>query len=791
LAEFVAGGANRFNRARIVDENFTRFVRGFAGAGGERRPGPHEPVVPGRSLTAQDLGELFESQLVARHQDLEAREMRARGEGFYTIGSAGHEGNAVVGRVTRPTDIAFLHYRSGAFMAERARQVPGVDMVRDTMLSFAASAADPIAGGRHKVWGSVPLWVPPQTSTIASHLPKSVGTAFFLRRAKRLGRIPAIPEDAIVVSSFGDASVNHAVAQTAFNTAARIAHGRFPLPILFVCEDNGVGISVPTPEDWVETAFRERPHFHYVRGNGLDLADAHGAAVEAVTVCRTERRPVFLHLKVVRLLGHAGTDAEYDYRTWQAIEAAEAEDPLLRSAELVLRSGLLTAAEVLDLYERVRAQVRAAAREAAGTPKLESAAEIMAPLAPSHPPAVAAEAARIADPAARKIAFGDQGLPEDGPPRHLAALVNLALHDLLVSYPEALVFGEDVAVKGGVYHVTTGLASRFGSARVFDTLLDETMILGLAIGAGHLGLLPIPEIQYLAYVHNAEDQLRGEACSLQFFSNDQYRNPMLVRIQGWAYQKGFGGHFHNDNSIAALRDIPGLVIATPARGDDAVKILRTLAAMARVDGRVCVFVEPIALYMTKDLVEPKDGEWRFPYPKPGEAIPLGEGQVYRPEGRDLTILTFGNGLPMSLRAAKILARDHGLEARVVDLRWLNPLNEELIVEESRRTGRVLVVDESRRTGGVAEAILAVIHESAGKEVVARRLNARDTYVPLGPAADLVLPLDEDVVREALALVGRAPERTTPCPDPVPSLDSGAPPRDTRAASRKPLEEPRS
>src|SRR5206468_2751901 len=106
--------------------------------------------------------------MISRHVDIEARNMRARGEGFYTIGSSGHEGNAVIGRITRPTDPGFLHYRSGALMAERARKVPGVDFIRDTMLSMAASSADPISGGRHKVWGSAPMCVPPQTSTIAS-----------------------------------------------------------------------------------------------------------------------------------------------------------------------------------------------------------------------------------------------------------------------------------------------------------------------------------------------------------------------------------------------------------------------------------------------------------------------------------------------------------------------------------------------------------------------------------------------------------------------------------------------
>src|SRR5699024_4768866 len=131
-------------------------------------------------------------------------------------------------------------------------------------------------------------------------------------------------------------------------------------------------------------------------------------------------------------------------------------------------------------------------------------------------------------------------------------------------------------------------------------------------------MLPIPEIQYLAYLHNAEDQLRGEAATLQFFSAGAYRNPMVVRIAGYGYQKGFGGHFHNDNSVAVLRDIPGLVVASPARSDDAAAMLRTCVAAGLADGTVSAFVEPIALYHTRDLHEQGDGLWTDPYPSPDQ-----------------------------------------------------------------------------------------------------------------------------------------------------------------------------
>jgi 2-oxoisovalerate dehydrogenase E1 component len=230
---------------------------------------------------------------------------------------------------------------------------------------------------------------------------------------------------------------------------------------------------------------------------------------------------------------------------------------------------------------------------------------------------------------------------------------------------------------------------------------------------------------------------------------------MVLRIQGWGYQKGFGGHFHNDNSIAALRDVPGLVIATPSRGDDAVKMMRTCMALAKTDGRVVAFIEPIALYMTKDLHEAKDGGWSFVYPPPKEAIALGEGFVYRFESaadaaEDITILTFANGLYLSLRAARTLRERQGARAR-----WLNPLNEEFIVEQALATGHVLVVDESRRTGGLAEAILSLLLEQCGSGVRAARVNAQDTYVPLGPAADCVLPQEQDVVDAALRLLNQS------------------------------------
>jgi len=744
------------NRAEICDVNFQTFVREWSGTA-QAKPAPGESILDGSALDAQGFRELFGSQLISRHLDLMARVLRVQNKVFYTIGSSGHEGNAMVARLTRHTDPAFLHYRSGGFMAERFRKIPGMDPIMDSALSFAASAEDPASGGRHKVWGSKPLWVLPQTSTIASHLPKALGTAVAIDHARRIGHTLPIPDDSIAICSFGDASSNHATAQTAFNAAAWTAYQKLPAPVLYVCEDNGIGISVKTPDGWVARNFGSRPDLDYFYADGLDLAAGYGQVQAAVEHCRRTRRPTFLHLRTMRIMGHAGTDFEIEWRSIEELCAVEAGDPLLRSAAIALESGLMSKDEILALYEETRAKCFAAAEDADSRPRLTSLEDVMRPLAPYTPDEVQAEAARF-DYADKRIAAfgGDAKLPEKQPAKHLAIQINQALHDLFCKYPETLLFGEDVAQKGGVYTVTKGLHKAFGNKRVFNTLLDETIILGLAQGYANVGMLPMPEIQYLAYFHNACDQIRGEAASLQFFSNGQYRNPMVMRIASLGYQRGFGGHFHNDNSITALRDIPGLVVGCPSRGDDAATMLRTLMALAKVDGRVCAFLEPIALYMAKDLYEAGDGLWLTEYPSPEQAMTLGEGRVY-PSGSvggggdDLVIFSFGNGVPMSLRAARRIEQKHGWKTRVVDLRWLVPLNDAFIRAQAAEAKRVIVVDEGRRSAGVGEGVITALVEGGHGDKPLRRVVGADTFTPLAAAAFLVIPGDDDIVAAADAL----------------------------------------
>ena len=718
--------------AEAIDDYFTATVSAMSQGAGD------DTAALG-TLTQAACIELFDAQLGSRHLDLAARWLRSHGKGYYTIGSSGHEGNAAVAAALRHTDPALLHYRSGGFFLARAQQVGGRDAVRDVLLGIVAATEEPISGGRHKVFGRYDLNVIPQTSTIASHLPRSVGVAFSIARARRLGVACPWPEDAVTVCSFGDASANHSTAVGAINATMHAAYQGLPMPLLFVCEDNGIGISVKTPPGWIAQSYRHREGLEYFAVDGTDVAATFDAASAAAAWVRSHRRPAFLHLNVVRLLGHAGSDFEPAYRRPDEIVADFERDPLVRTAKLLIEGGHLTVAEVLERYEGKRAEVIGIAEEVSELAQLDSPVAVVAPLRETLDDAVAASS---------------EGLPSvephDDSPLTVALAINRALQDVLQRHPESLLFGEDVARKGGVYGVTRGLLKETNSARVFNTLLDEQSILGLALGAGVSGLLPIPEIQYLAYIHNALDQIRGEGATLQFFSNRQYRNPMVVRVAGYGYQKGFGGHFHNDNSVAALRDIPGVVIASPARPDDAAAMLQACVAAAKAAGTVCIFVEPIALYHTRDLHDDGDDGWLAPYPSADAVAPIGRARVYG-DGKDLTIVTFGNGLRMSLRVARRLERND-IAARVVDLRWLAPLPVEDVLREATATGKVLVVDETRETGGVGEGVLAALN-ARGFSGAVDRVASLDSFIPLGDAALQVL-LSEETIEAAATKLAR-------------------------------------
>ena len=732
------------DRAKVVHDNFLECVA--------NQNLPHTNIIDCASagLTPAKAVEIFESQILSRQLDMTSRALQARKEAFYTIGSSGHEGNAAIATAARVDDMAFLHYRDAAFLIQRSKKLPGQTPIWDMLLSFTASSEDPISAGRHKVLGSKSLYVPPQTSTIASHLPKAVGAAYSIGFNEKYNRNCDLPNDSVVLCSFGDASVNHSTAQGAINTACWTSYKGQPLPLVFICEDNDIGISTPTPKGWVYNNYKDKPGLKYFQCNGLNILETYKTASEAIEYARTHKKPVFLHMKCIRLYGHAGPDVQTGYMSAARERQIEAQDPLQHTANLLIQNQIMRSDQILDLYSQIGRTVEAAAEHVIKRPKLQTSEEVQSSLVPDK----IEKPVKPVDEKTREQSFGREFKTHDEP-QHMARLLNWALHDLMLEQENIVMAGEDIGKKGGVYGVTTKLQDRFTPRRVIDTLLDEQSILGLSIGLAHNDIIPIPEIQFLAYLHNAEDQLRGEASTLSFFSNKQYTNPMVIRIAGLAYQKGFGGHFHNDNSFAVVRDIPGVILACPSNGADAVEMLRECVRLAREERRIVVFLEPIALYMTRDLHEEKDNLWTHQYNPPKKAKPLTYGEPHiEGKGTDLAIITYGNGYYLSRQAQKALEKEHKIKMRVIDLRWLVPLHKDEILKAVKSCKHVLVVDECRRTGSISEEIMTMLVESLEPLPKLARITADDCFIPLGRAYAATLPSKESITEAALKLLDK-------------------------------------
>jgi 2-oxoisovalerate dehydrogenase E1 component len=686
-------------------------------------------------LDLATLVDMVESQLLSRLLDLEARRLQAQGDAYYTIGSAGHEGHAAIGEVFRVSDPAFLHYRDAALLIQRSKAMPGQTITWDMLLSFMASTEDPIAGGRHKVLGSKALTIPPQTSTIASHLPKAVGAAYSLGLWRRLGLEGNWPNDSVVLCSFGDASLNHSTTQGAINTAGWTAYQGVPLPLVFVCADNGIGISTPTPRGWVAASMRHRPGLHYIAANGLDLVSSYVAAQQAEHLARTHQKPVFLHLSTVRLYGHAGSDAQQAYLSPTEIQVMEQQDPLLFSSARLQQEAGFSGSDLVHLFDATLDRVQAVSGQARQRPRLANADQVMASIIPPGRPSLAPSTS--------------VPIPVSQTAQPMGKLLNQCLDRLMQRYPQMVIAGEDVGRKGGVYGVTQRLQQKHGRFRVIDTLLDEQSILGLAIGLGQNRMLPVVEIQFLAYLHNAEDQLRGEAATLSFFSNGQYTNPMVVRIAGLGYQKGFGGHFHNDNALAVLRDIPGLILVCPSDGRRAVGLLQEAVRLADEEQRVVVFLEPIARYHCRDLHNPDDQLWCHADPGPEYRI-AHRHFIQDGDGDDLAIITYGNGTYLTQQALPSLA-DASIRCRIIDLCWLTDIDHDTLYQAIQGCKQVLIVDECRRRGSISEELMAELSQRGQSATRMHRITAEDSFIALGQAATCTLPGKEAIEQRALSL----------------------------------------
>ena len=761
----------RVTTPQQLDERFRTAVGGLAAPDVSRDP--QEPVREGTRLTGAQALELFDAQLTSRHLDLAARWLRSFGEGFYTIGSAGHEGNAAVAAAYGPPTRRCCTTARAAFYCARAGQAEAADPIRDVLRGLVAASTEPIAGGRHKVFGH------PELRGHPDHLdhrlaPAAGGRAGLRDRARRgANRRPGgprpggarcrprtWPEDAdrglLLRRRLGQP--RHAPRPRSTRPAGSTTPA-CRLPLLFVCEDNGIGISVRSPEGWVAATLRPGRACATSAPTAATCPPRTTPPPRRPTGSARERRPAVLHLDMVRLMGHAGADAEVGYRSPAEIAADLDRDPLVATATLLVHAGLMTPDELLARYDQVGWEVRRVAEQVLAEPKLTTRrrgrrAARPAPAGPGGPGRRRGRRRRarsqprpgrgLRRPAAR------EGGPADAGPDHQRDPDRRARRQPGRDGVRRGRGGQGRRLRGhqgpaGPLRRRPGL--RHAARRDLDPGPGGRRRPGRA--AARTGD-PVPGLPA---------QRRGPAAR-----RGGLDAVLLLRARtatrwwsgwpGWRTRRGSAGTSTTTTRWPCCATFRGWWWACRRARPRRRRCCAPAWPRPRWTARSACSWSRSRSTTPATCTGPTTTGWLAPYAAPEDwdrdHITIGRARVYG-EGEHLTIVTFGNGVRMSLRVAARLA-ERGLGVRVVDLRWLCPLPAADVVREAGATGRVLIVDETRRSGGVGEGVLAALVD-AGYVGAVRRVSAVDSYIPLGNAAKHLLVSEEMIDEGAHSLLG--------------------------------------
>lgn len=676
-------------------------------------------VTPHRSVGLSDEAALamYRTMLLTRRLDERIWTLNRQGKAPFALSCQGHEG-AQVGAAWAlgPEDVVCPYYRDLGVVLTRGLTA------REVLLGVLARGDDPCSGARQMPnhWGCARLGILTGSSPIATQLPHAVGAAY----AKVVRGEPGV-----VLCLFGDG----ATAEGDFHEALNFA-GIHDLPVVFVCENNGYAISVPLAKESAVEDVADRARGYAMAGvtvDGNDVTDVYATVRDAVESARRGGGPRLVEAKTYRYLAHTSDDNDKLYRDRAEVEAWRKKDPLKRLHQDLIESRLLPSSLEAEIADSVDAEVATALAEAEAALEPEPAGahrKVFAlPLRAEAP----GDAAPVIDRRPRPAAAPDAESVT------LIAAINDTLRELAAS-EDVVILGEDVGRRGGVFGATEGLALLYGDQRVMDAPLAESVIVGAAIGMAMVGMRPIAEIQFLDFIHPAIDQILNEAAKIHYRSDGDFACPIVIRAP---YGGGVHGALYHSQSIEALFcHVPGLKVVAPVTPIDAVGLLRAAVA----DPDPVIYLEHKKAYRSvRGQVPP--GEW---------SIPIGVADVVR-RGRDVTIATYGMMRHHSVVAAAALAEE-GIEAEVIDLRTLYPLDVDLVCESVARTSRLLVVHEANRTGGVGAELAAEVTERAfwSLDAPVRRLALADVpalpYAPTLEAAILFGP--DEIVNATRAML---------------------------------------
>ena len=661
-------------------------------------------------ISREELKKWYALMHLARVLDDRAPNYLKQGLGWsYHAPCAGHDAiQLALGMTFRPgRDYLFPYYR------DLATCVAAGLTAEEILLNGMSKATDVASGGRHMSnhFAKPEIGIQNVSSCVSNHAQHAAG----------LGRaIKTYGKDAVVFCSVGESSTSEGYFFEAVNGSSREK-----LPVIFVVQDNGYGISVPkrdqTANEYASDNFRGIANVKVILCDGLDVFDSFRAMREAVAYVRSGAGCAIVHAVCVRIHSHSNSDRQELYRSPEELAAAQAADPLPRFRRAVAENGVtepeLAAIEAQNLAAYEEAADRA---KAAPEPTADSIFEFVSPepWSPSRWP---------------------EGLPDgSGEPHTLVQAINQTLKEEFRRNPHTYIWGQDVAYrdKGGVFNVTKGMQQEFGHARVFNGPIAEDFITGTADGFSRLSddiRVVVEGAEFADYFWPAAEQM-VEISHESWRTRGKFVPNLTIRIASGGYIGG--GLYHSQNIEGWLTTLPGIRIVVPAFADDAAGLLRT-AIRSR---GVTLYLEPKFLYNNPMARTNVPAEF---------AVPFGKARVRR-EGTDLTIAAYGTPVHFALDAAEALAKE-GRGVEVVDLRSLVPLDIDAVVRSVRKTSRLLVAHEDKVHGGFGGEIASQVQEAAFPWLDAPVGRVGSTFTPVGFNRILeraILPSTEKVLAAA-------------------------------------------
>ena len=684
---------------------------------------PRKGAAAEPALTREQMVNAYRVMYTSRRLDDKEIQLKRQNKIFFQISGAGHEAVlAAAGLLLRPSyDWFYLYYRDRALCLQ-------LGMTPAEMLYSAVGAAvDPNSGGRQMPshWGQKELNIASVSSPTGTQFLQAVGNAESTLRASQGQLTDGFPGDEVTLVTTGDGTTSEGEFWESLNTACNLK-----LPLVYLVEDNGYAISVPvevnTAGGSISKLVASFPGLYVEEVDGCDFLASYAALDRAVTYARERKGPAFVHAKVIRPYSHSLSDDEVFYRPKDEREADAARDPLTTFPRYLLAEGLATADELQALRDTVDAEILVATDDALAQPQPGADTVLFGVYSPD------------VDPTAEQ--FDTEDDPQfTGEPTTMVDLLNACMRDEMARDERILVFGEDVADlsreehlgkvkgKGGVFKVTFGLQTKFGSGRVYNSPLAEANIIGRAIGLAHRGYKPVVEIQFFDYIWPAFMQIRDELATMRWRSNNAFHAPVVIRTTYGGYIRG--GPYHSQTGASLFTHTPGLRVVCPSNALDANGLLRTAIRSE----------DPVLFLEHKHLYRQTYNKGR--YPGPNFMIPFGKASVLR-DGTDITLVTYGATVHRALVAANQLAEEGGPSVEVIDLRTLSPWDEEAVFSSVKKTGRVIVATEDSRSWGYGAEIAARIADEcfAWLDAPVKRVASQDVFVGYAPSLeDATLP----------------------------------------------------